>query len=112
DYVIEFSNDLGSTWTHQIPEPTLLINEEKTQDRIYSVLARGNNNVNALGMNGVYYTDNGGTNWTKCSSPGGDNWVIHGLAQSPKNSDHLFLSLYCNQAFLSTDGGHNWNNIT
>lgn len=112
DYGIAFSNDLGSTWTHQIPEPTLLINEEKTQDRIYSVLARGNNKVNALGMNGVYYTDNGGTNWTKCSSPGGDNWVIHGLAQSPKNSDHLFLSLYCNQAFLSTDGGHNWNNIT
>lgn len=106
------STDLGVTWVYQTPEPTLPINGDRTQDRIFSVLARGNGRVNALGTGGIYYTLNGGTLWNRCVSPWGDNWVIHGLAMSPLNPDHVFLTLYLNQLFLSTDGGQHWNTIS
>lgn len=112
-YGVAFSTNLGETWVYQVPDSTLPINSDKTQDRVFSILARGNGKVNALGTGGVFYTTDGGTGWHRCSSPGGTDWiiVIHGLAMSPLNANQVFVTLADYKLLFSTDGGQNWRNI-
>lgn len=108
DHGVAVSTDLGATWNYVIPNSALPVRSDMLQDRIFSVLARGGGNVNAFGDSGEFYSGDNATTWQQAVGQNGDAWVIHGLAASPLNSAHVFLTMYTSQIRLSTDGGQTW----
>jgi hypothetical protein len=113
---LAISDDLGNSWRHLQLDATRPVNENKTQNRILSILALDNGRILAAGEDGIWNSQDDGNSWQKSSS--GPNWlrggIIHGLAASPYSSDHIFLAHRSgNQSklYLSIDGGDTWTEI-
>ena len=71
--------------------------------------------ITSSGINGIWKTSNGGTSWTKASTPssgdaGTQMWYDAGLTVSPTNPSVLFISTV--DLLLSQDGGSTYTNLT
>jgi photosystem II stability/assembly factor-like uncharacterized protein len=111
DCGLAVSSDLGVSWTHVAPDPDAPVNEDKTQNRVWSVLAQSGGRVNLSAQDGLWFSTSGGSSWSRATSgPGtGQGGINHAFAASPFDSRHLFHAGGGNQLFLSSDGGANWS---
>jgi hypothetical protein len=109
DCGVATSTDRGVTWTHAVLDPTLPINNDKTQDRVWSILARARGKANAAADGGIWYRPQGGS-WIRSARypRAGQGWVPHAFAYSPLNDQHVFLLANANRLYQSANGGRTW----
>lgn len=111
-----FSDDGGDSWTHRVIDPSIPVDRARTQDRVLNIVADGNR-VYALGKNGLYYSTNGGADWTAARRPMLRNLGFRDapprLAISPDSPDHAFLAIDTDSArlFVTTNDGRDWNSV-
>jgi photosystem II stability/assembly factor-like uncharacterized protein len=89
---------------------TIPVNEEKTQNRQFSIQAVGKNRVWCNGEDGVWYSPDNGHNWKKSSLDNLRGQVLrpHAFAASPYDSRFGFMIEQKNRLYQTTDGGQSW----
>jgi photosystem II stability/assembly factor-like uncharacterized protein len=104
------SPDRGASWTHTALDPTRAVDGDRTQNRVWSVLAQGGGRLNVAAEDGLWFRPNGATPLARATTgpaaamPG----VVHAFAASPFDARHLFHAGRWNQLWLTTDGGATW----
>ena len=103
------SADLGATWTHVRLDPFRGILPDKSQNRVWSVLAVGGGRVYASAQDGTWSSGDGGTTWNRSPGAGdGQPWITHAFAVSPFDTSHAFVASFVNQLYVSANAGAVW----
>jgi hypothetical protein len=62
----------------------------------------------------LYKSTNGGQDWFDITNgiPGGDFFLVSGVAVNPLNTDNIFVFSHGQGVFISNDAGNSWNNFS
>lgn len=118
DCGVAIGSGQGASWTHVVPNPTVPVGPRRRQNRVHSVLSLPGARLYVAGVDGIHRSADGGGTWVRSTGAptGGQDGVVHGLAASPFNVDHVFLVARTpdenNVLFLSTDAAGTWTRIS
>lgn len=113
DCGLAISRDRGSTWKRIQLDPARAVDLYRRQNRVWDVVALGGGRVNAAGADGIWTSADSGAHWTRSTSAptAAQDGVVHALAVSPFDRDHLFLAAGGYHLFLSIDAGLTWTDL-
>jgi hypothetical protein len=106
------SGDLGATWTHVRLNPNRAILPDKSQNRVWSVVAVANGRVYAAAQDGIWSSGDSGFTWNRSQNAGdAQPWITHAFAASPFDNSHVFLASWSNQLYVSATAGWTWTAV-
>lgn len=114
--VLYRTTDGGASWSSSLTD----IGGSNYDDWVYSIAIDPSNTANvyaAAHENGVYKSTNGGSSWSKASSGlptnSSTSSVISGrsIVVDPHNPQTVYVGLWHNGVFKSTDAANNWTSV-
>ena len=96
DFGVATSEDNGNSWSHTMVENSSVVQPDRMQNSVWSILALSNNKAIALSPTGVYMTNDGGRSWNNIRSGNfvslsGGTRGFKTLDVSPQDSDKIFI---------------------
>jgi hypothetical protein len=96
DFGVATSEDNGNSWSHAMVENSSVVQPDRMQNSVWSVLALQNNRAIALSPTGVYMTNDGGRSWNNIRpgnfvSLSGGRRGFKILDVSPQDRDKIFI---------------------
>jgi len=94
DCGVAISRDNGATWTHVVPDPSLLLTADRMQNRVWSVLAQSGGWVNIAADDALWFSSDAGDSWTRATTApfNGQAGVVHAFAPTRFNRRQIFLA--------------------
>ncbi len=108
DCGVAVSHDLGATWTHVAANPSGI------NRVVWGVAAQSGGIVDVCGSDGHHRSTNSGGIWTAAVAAGACSYgvTVHAIADSPLESNVLFVAASATALMESDDGGVTWTNLT
>jgi photosystem II stability/assembly factor-like uncharacterized protein len=103
------TTDRGTNW-NEISLPTINSATELVCDPVNPDIVYASFNLGE----GVYKSTSGGYDWFDITTniPGGDFFLVSGVAVNPLNTDNIFVFSHGQGVFISSDAGNSWNNFS
>ncbi|MBP7060450.1 MAG: hypothetical protein KBA91_00545 [Candidatus Moranbacteria bacterium] len=108
DHGIFKTTDAGETWSQIVFPPkkiySFILDRNQPDTRMFA-----SGSLDKLGK--IFRTEDGGTTWRAVYTEPGQDVVITGLAQHPRDMNVIFAGTSAGTVVKSTDGGETWRNV-
>lgn len=108
DHGIFKTTDAGDSWEQIIFPPkkiySFILDKNRPDERMFA-----SGSLNGLGK--IFRTDDGGETWQAVYTEPGQEVVITGLAQHPRDMNVIFAGTSAGTVVKSTDSGDTWKNV-
>lgn len=108
DHGIFKTTDAGESWEQIVFPPkkiySFILDKNRPDERMFA-----SGSLNGLGK--IFRTDDGGATWQAVYTEPGQEVVITGLSQHPRDMNVIFAGTSAGTVVKSTDSGDTWKNV-